>query len=142
MLHRKGRLSTPVAKQGREYLIQNFLPDLHNYDAIIGYSADDSYFSFARAFVTNTISLKQLGSAMRLGRLGEQFVLKSPKAFDAIKFIGYTVADNTVYYAKRKARDDEVRNAYMRGLESGDIGGIFMCDIIRKGIKQDDPRLR
>lgn len=142
MLHRKGRLSTPVAKRGREYLIQNFLPDFQGYDAIVGYRADDSYFSFARAFVTNTISLKQLGNAMRLGKLGEQFVLKSPKAFDAIKFVDYTVADNAVYYAKRKARDDEARNAYMKELESEDINGIFMRDIIREELRQDDPRLR
>ena len=142
MLHRKGRLSAPIAKQGREYLIQNFLPDFQNYDAIIGFRADDSYFSFARAFVSNTISLKQLGNAMRLGKLGEQFVLKSPKAFEAIRFIDYTVADNTVYYAKRKARDDEARAAYMKELETDDINGIFMRDIIREEIKADDPRLR
>ena len=142
MLHRKGGLSAPIAKQGREYLIQNFLPDFQNYDAIIGYRADDSYFSFARAFVTNTISLKQLGSAMRLGKLGEQFVLKSTKAFEVIKFIDYTVADNTVYYAKRKARDDEARTAYMKELEMDDINGIFMRDIIREEIKADDSRLR
>lgn len=142
MLHRKGRLSAPIAKQGREYLIQNFLPDFQNFDAIIGYRADDSYFSFARAFVTNTISLKQLGSAMRLGKLGEQFVLKSPKAFEVIRFINYSVADNTVYYAKRKARDEEARAAYMKELETDDINGIFMRDIIREEIKADDPRLR
>lgn len=142
MLHRKIRLSAPVAVQGWKYLMQNFLPEFQNYDAIVGYRADDSYFSFARAFLTNTISLEQLGNAMRLGKLGEQFVLKSPKAFDAIKFIDYTVADNTVYYAKRKARDDEARAAYMKQLENGNIDSIFMRDIIREEIKPDDPRLR
>ncbi len=142
MLHRKGRLSTPIAKRGRAYLIENFLPDFQSYDAIVGYRADDSYFSFARAFVSNTISLKQLSNAMRLGKLGEQFMLKSPKAFDALKFKSYTVADNTIYYAKRKARDDEARAAYMKELESEDLDGIFMRDIIREEIKQDAPRLR
>lgn len=142
MLHRKGRLSTPIAKRGRAYLIENFLPDFQSYDVIVGYRADDSYFSFARAFVSNTISLKQLSNAMRLGRLGEQFMLKSPKAFDAIKFRSYTVADNTIYYAKRKVRDDEARAAYMKGLESEDLDGIFMRDIMREEIKQDDSRLR
>lgn len=142
MLHRKGRLSTPIEKQGREYLIQHFLPDFQSYDAIIGYRADDSYFSFARAFMANTISLKQLGHAMHLGKLGEQFVLKSPKAFEAIQFINYTVADNAIYYAKRKARDDEARAAYMKELEMDDINGIFMRDIIREEIKADDPCLR
>lgn len=142
VLHRKGRLSAPVAKQGREYLIQNFLPGFQNYDAIIGYRADDSYFSFARAFVANTISLKQLGSAMQLGKLGEQFVLKSPKAFEALRFMGYAVADNAIYYAKRKARGDEARSSYMKELETDDLGDIFMRDIIREEIKSDDPRLR
>ena len=79
---------------------------------------------------------------MLLGKLGEQFVLKSPKAFEAIRFIDYTVADNAVYYAKRKARDDEARAAYMKELETDNINGIFMRDIIREEIKANDPRLR
>lgn len=142
MLHRKARLSTPLAKRGKEYLIQNFLPEFENHDIIVGYRADDSYFSFARSFVSNEISLRQLGYAMKLGRLGEQFVLKSSKAFDAIKFIDYEIADNTVYYAKRKARDDEARAAYNKELEKEDLDGIFMRDIIREEIKPNDSRLR
>lgn len=142
MLHRKGRLATPIAKRGRDYLIENFLPDFKGYDIIIGYRADDSYFSFARSFVMNTISLKQLGNAMRLGKLGEQVVLKSQKAFDAIRFVDYAVADNSVYYAKRKARDDEAREAYYKELEQDDVNGLFMRDIIREEIGPDDPRLR
>ena len=142
MLHRKGRLSTSLAVRGREYLIENFLPEFENYDAIVGYRADDSYFSFARSFVSNEISLIQLGYAMRLGKLGEQFVLKSKKAFDAIKFLDYTVADNSVYYFKRKARDDEARAAYNKESENEDLDGIFMRDIIREAMKSDDPHLR
>ena len=85
MKHRKVRLSTPVMKRGREWLIEHFLPDTKEYDVIIGYRADDSYFSFARAFVNNEISLNQLSYAMRLGKLGEQVVLKSKKAFEFIR---------------------------------------------------------
>lgn len=142
MLHRKGRLSTPVSRRGRDYLIEHFLPDFEGYDAIIGYRADDSYFSFARSFVSNEISLRQLALAMKLGKLGEQFVLKSEKAFEAIRFLDYTVADNTIYYAKRKARDDEARAAYQREFEIEDLNGIFMRDIIREEMKPDDIRLR
>lgn len=141
MLHRKARLSTPLARRGKDYLIQNFLPAFEIYDAIIGYRADDSYFSFARAFVSNEISLEQLGYAMKLGKLGEQFVLKSQKAFDTIRFLDYEIADNTLYYAKRKARDDEARTAYNKELENEDLNGIFMRDIIREEMKPDDPRL-
>ena len=142
MKNRKVRLSTPVMKRGREWLIEHFLPDTKDYDAIIGYRADDSYFSFARAFVNNEISLNQLSYAMRLGKLGEQVVLKSKKAFDEIMFVSYEVCDNTIYYAKRKARDDEAREAFNAELEKEDLNGLFMRDIIREEVKTDDARLR
>ena len=38
---------------------------------------------------------------MRLGKLGEQIVLKSEKAFQQLKFIGYEVADAEEYYIKK-----------------------------------------
>ncbi|MGN0475737.1 MAG: DUF3990 domain-containing protein [Ruminococcus sp.] len=141
MLHRKARLSNPLARHGKEYLIQNFLPNFKDYDVIVGYRADDSYFSFARSFVSNEISLKQLGYAMKLGKLGEQYVLKSQKAFENIRFLDFEVADNTIYYAKRKARDDDARSAYFKELEQDDLNGIFMRDIIREEMKSGDPRL-
>ena len=142
MTYRKLRLSTPVMKRGAEWLKEHFLVDIDDYDAIIGYRADDSYFSFARAFVNNEIPLGQLSHAMRLGKLGEQFVLKSPKAFESTKFVSYKSADNTVYYARRKVRDDEARVAFFAELEKEDIDGLYMRDIIREEVKADDPRLR
>lgn len=140
--NRRGRLSTPIEKRGREYLLQNFLPEYDAYDVIIGYRADDSYFSFARSFVGNGISLKQLAYSMKLGKLGEQFVLKSEKAFEAIRFLDYVVADNSVYYAKRRNRDTEARDAFQKELEKDDVNGIYMRDIIREEMKPDDVRLQ
>lgn len=142
MQHRKFRVSTPVMKRGSDWLKEHFLLDLTPYDAVVGYRADDSYFSFARAFVNNEISLAQLAYAMRLGKLGEQFVLKSQAAFDKIKFISYETCDNTVYYAKRKARDDEARAAFRAELERDDLDGLYMRDIFREEVQPNDPRLR
>ena len=142
MKYRKFRVSTPVMKRGADWLKERFLIDLTPYDAVVGYRADDSYFSFARAFVNNEISLTQLAYAMRLGRLGEQFVLKSPSAFAKIHFISYETCDNTVYYAKRKARDDEARAAFRAELEKDDIDGLYMRDILREEVQPNDPRLR
>lgn len=142
LLHyRKLRLSTPMMRRGAEWLQEHFLIDLSDYDVVRGYRADDSYFSFARAFVNNEISLKQLSHAMRLGDLGEQFVLKSPKAFEAIRFVSYTAADNRIYYSKRKARDDAAREAYLKELEQ-DGEGLYMRDIIREEVREDDPRIQ
>ena len=140
--YRKFRISTPIMKRGADWLKEHFLIDLTPYDAIIGYRADDSYFSFARAFINNEISLTQLSYAMRLGKLGEQFVLKSPAAFERIKFTDYEIADNTVYYAKRKSRDDEARTAFRAELEKNDLDSLYIRDIIREEVNSNDPRLR
>lgn len=142
MTYRKLRLSTPVMRRGVEWLKTHFSIDLEAYDMIVGYRADDSYFSFARAFVSNEISLDKLRRAMRLGNLGEQYVLKSKKAFEAVRFVSYEMADNTIYYARRKARDDEARAAYFAGREDEDVEGIYMRDIIREEMKADDARLQ
>ena len=140
--YRRLRLSSPVMRQGIKWLQQHFLVDLSAYDIVKGYRADDSYFSFARAFVANEISYEQLCRAMRLGRLGEQFVLKSQKAFEQIQFISYETVDHEVYYTRRKARDDKARNEYFAESERDDLDGIFMRDIIREEMKPEDVRLR
>lgn len=142
MEYRKFRISTPVMRRGAEWLRERFLLDLTIYDVVVGYRADDSYFSFARAFVNNEISLAQLSYAMRLGKLGEQFVLKSPIAYEKIQFVSYEIVDSTEYYAKRKARDDEARAAFHRELERDDFEGLYMRDIIREEVQENDSRLR
>ena len=40
----------------RNYIIDNFGIDLKDYDVVIGYRADDSYFAFAESFVQNVLS--------------------------------------------------------------------------------------
>ena len=90
-----------IAEPAKNYIKENFLPDISTYDVIIGYRADDSYFSFAQDFVSGVISLQKLAQAMRLGKLGEQIVLKSQKAFAQIQFAGYENADAEEYYIKR-----------------------------------------
>jgi len=101
-----------------------------------------TYKGYPGGRIGNEISLNQLSYAMRLGKLGEQIVLKSPAAFDAIQFISYVSVDNTEYYAKRKARDDEARAAYRAELEKDDLNGLYMRDILREELTPDAPRLR
>lgn len=140
--NRRFDLDTPVMRQGMSYLKNNFLPDLSAFDCIRGYRADDSYFSFARAFLSNQISYSQLANAMRLGKLGEQFVLKSQKAFDLIEFKGYELAEGRRYYALRSKRMEKAKEEYKKSLENADISGLFIRDIILQEVKNGDPRLR
>ena len=132
-----------IAEEAKDYLQKNFFIDPAPYDVIIGYRADDSYFTFAQDFVSGTISYKKLSEAMRLGVLGEQIVFKSKKAFTKLKFINAEPADAITYYEKKTIRDREARRAYRFTKKSGDsINELFMIDIMREGITNGDPRLR
>lgn len=142
VLNRKFRLSTPVMRRAVDWLSDNFYINADNYDIIIGYRADDSYFSFARAFLSNEITIQQLSVAMKLGKLGEQVVIKSKDAFEKLKFISYETVDSNIYYPKRKYRDDEARSNYLKTIEELDMDGLYLSDIIRERMKSDDERLR
>ena len=139
--YRRIRITSPIMKRGMEWLIEYFSIDISEYDIIIGYRADDSYFSFARAFINNQISLRQLEYAMDLGELGIQYVLKSEKAFQTLKYVGYEVVDRNVYYRKRKRRDEAARQAYMQELENEVGDGIFIRDLMKEGVGQNETRL-
>lgn len=109
----------------------HYLLDAESFDVIVGHRADDSYFTFARAFLRNDISLEQLTRALRLGDLGQQIVLKSPRAFEAIEFVEATVAPSAVYYPKRKERDEKARALYREEAAREGIDGIYLRDLLR-----------
>lgn len=136
---------SPISKAASDYIQKEFLPDLSPYDVICGYRADDSYFTYAKDFLNNTISVEQLAKAMKLGNLGEQIVLMSPKAFNHISFIGYEIADSNIYSELRQNREKEARTAYLQkqvNAFSFTKDEIFVRDILQQEIKNDDPRLR
>ena len=74
--------------------------------------------------------------AMLLGRLGEQVVLKSKKAFEALTFVEAVKAPRQEYFAKYKLRDEEARAKY-RQIASKPVAenGIYVLDIIRNNWK-------
>lgn len=138
--HRLFAIKTPLARKAKRYLLDNFGINVNAYDLIKGYRADDSYFDYAESFLNNGISVEQLAKAMRLGKLGEQIVLKSEFAFSRIQYEGFDVAEKEEFYVLRKARDDEANQLYLEMLED-DFDGLYIRDIIRGGIKNDDPRI-
>ena len=138
--HRVFSLKTPVARRAKRYLIDNFSVNVNAFDLITGYRADDSYFDYAESFLNNGISVEQFAKAMKLGKLGEQVVIKSQFAFSKLKYEGFDVAEKDVFYVLRKARDDEANQTYLEMLEE-ESDGLYIQDIMRGGIKNDDPRI-
>ena len=138
--HRVFAVRTPLARRARAYLAENFSINVNAYDIIRGYRADDSYFDYAESFLNNGITVEQLARAMRLGKLGEQIVIKSRYAFACLQYEGCEMAEYGKYYVRRASRNRDADRLYQQMLEEeGD--GLYMQDILRGKIKNDDPRI-
>lgn len=133
--NRRFTIAEGLPKEAGRYILNNFLPEYKSFDIIKGYRADDSYFSFANDFINNSLSLNDLKEAMTLGKLGEQVVLKSKRAFDAITAIGAIPADRNEYYARFCKRDSEARLKYREiASHSFSPDEIYVIDLIRENV--------
>lgn len=131
-----------LASEAMAYLIENFSVPYENCDAIIGYRADGSCFSFAQDFINGTISIRQLSNAMYLGKLGQQFVLKSKLAFERIRFLRYEAA-SIAWYNKKMDRDHAARRDYFKSERTRrKRGDLYITHILDEEIKSNDTRLR
>lgn len=132
-----------LALEAKEYILNNFLIDYSKADIMIGYRADDSYFSFAQDFINGTISYRQLNNAMHLGKLGQQIVLKSKEAFDRIHYVGNEVALHNEWYAKKQLRDKTAQREYFNTERNKrQRGDLYITTILDEEMKPHDPRLR
>ena len=136
--HRLFSITTPVARRAKSYLVEKFSVNFNAFDIVTGYRADDSYFDYAESFINNAISVEQLAQAMKLGKLGEQIVIKSKYAFTKLKYEGFEVAEQGKYYVHRKSRNDEANRQYFEMLDK-ESDGLYIQDIIRGGITNDNP---
>lgn len=131
-------IASPLAKQAKDFLLGHYLLEVGEYDVVIGYRADDSYFSFAKDFIKNVISLEQLSLALTLGKLGKQTVLISKKAFDEISFEGSEAVDGKIYFAKKASRDLKARFDYRENRKRGSsLDETYILDLMRKEGKKN-----
>ena len=142
--YRTFKLDTELSIDAREYIIEHYSVDLSGYDVVIGYRADDSYFQYAEAFVSNGLPLHSLNKALRLGKLGEQTVVISEKGFGHLKFTEAYPVDKSIYYPKFLDRDTKARESYRKEIKTSKSyrDDIFVLDILREEMNGDDPRIQ
>lgn len=138
------KLDSAVALDARDYIIEHYAIDLGDYDIVVGYRADDSYFQYAESFVSNTLPLRSLNLALKLGKLGEQTVVISPKAFARLRFTDVYPVDKNIYYPKFLHRDTKARDAYRKEIKKSKSyrNDVFVLDILREEMSNDDPRIQ
>lgn len=140
--NRKFTIADGLPQEAKRYILDNFLPEYNVFDIIKGYRADDSYFSYANDFINNSLSLSDLKKAMMLGKLGEQIVLKSNLAFDAVTTVNAIPADRNEYYARYCRRDSEARAKYKEiASHTFSPDEVYVIDLIRGNVKNGDARL-
>ena len=144
LANRTFSIQNEIEQDAKDFLLQHYLIDLSEFDMIIGYRADDSYFSYAQSFISNTLPLRTLGKAMTLGNLGEQTALISEKAFDHLSFIDAQPVSKEIYYPKFNQRDTKARLAWKKDLKKSRtyLDDLFVLDILREEIQNDDPRIQ
>ena len=142
--YRTFKLSSEIAIDARDYIIEHYSVNISDYDVVIGYRADDSYFQYAESFVSNGLPLRSLNKALKLGKLGEQTVLVSQKAFDQIKFIDAAPVSKDEYYPKFIDRDSSARKAFKQEIKKSKVyrDDIFVLDILREEMQNNDPRIQ
>lgn len=142
--YRTFKLSSEIAIDARDYIIEHYSVNTSDYDVVIGYRADDSYFQYAESFVSNGLPLRSLNKALKLGKLGEQTVLVSQKAFDQIKFIDAAPVSKDEYYPKFIDRDSSARKAFKQEIKKSKVyrDDIFVLDILREEMQNNDPRIQ
>lgn len=142
--YRTFKLSSEIAIDARDYIIEHYSVNISDYDVVVGYRADDSYFQYAESFVSNGLPLRSLNKALKLGKLGEQTVLVSQKAFDQIKFIDAAPVSKDEYYPKFIDRDSSARKAFKQEIKKSKVyrDDIFVLDILREEMQNNDPRIQ
>lgn len=135
MDNRDVRMGNTQIESAAKWLVDNYLIDISGYDVIIGYRADDSFFSIVRSFVNGTLPIELLKKSLERGVLGEQVVLKSKKAFEQIKFEKVEAVDHRTYYPRRVSRSTRASEEFSNQDISTIKNGTFINDLIRKGGK-------
>lgn len=114
-----------------EWLNTHYYVNLDDYDVVVGYRVDDSYFLYSRDFVANELSIDVLSKAMKLGKLGLQYCLKSEKAFQRIKTLEYIKIEKSDDYRNFR---EKIKEDYAKTKANDDIQNTRILDIMRKSI--------
>lgn len=104
--------------------------DWKDYDVIVGYRADDSFFSCIKSFLEYEMSLEKLTKAIKKGCFATQIVLKSKKAFEVISHVDHERILSDSLMERFLYRELSVRNYVTR---AEDKGTTFFMSLVQAG---------
>ena len=127
-------LSTKIKTEYKYYLdwLDRYYINVDDYDVVIGYRADDSYFKFPLSFVKDELAFDDLETVYLKGDLDKQYAFVSKRAVKSLKFLGIIGCEPTFigrYFAIVSRAEEEV-NAILR--EEKTPNKTYILDLVRK----------
>ena len=125
----------PYFKQDNQQALawlSRYYIDVEQYDVVIGYRADDSYFKFPLGFIDGKLAYDDLETVYLKGNLGVQYAFISERAIKLLRFIKVINCESTflgLHYAIVSKASAEV-NAIL-DLPS-DYKKTYLLDLMRK----------
>lgn len=128
-------VKSELALIAAEFLCNMYKVDTSNADVIVGYRAGGAYMNVINAFLEGSITIDETERLFRMAELGEQYFLKSEKAFKQIVFttshkcekIELQTSDMVARAKMQKFLDnrhEEIRHGYkpeLKGLTVNDV---------------------
>ena len=112
--------------------LEKYYVDVDQYDIVVGFRADDSYFRFPIRFVSNDLAFEDLEKVFLSGNLGIQYAFMSKKAIESLKFVEAIDCDDSFlghYYSivnEASKKFDEIL------LSPRDPNKTYILDMVRK----------
>lgn len=122
--HRSADESKRYKINAEKLINKYYRSEIEEYDVIVGYRADDSYFYFAKNAIKNELDISLLELVMKTGNLGYQIFIQSKKAFKQLKEIEankdgyYQYVDNDEYSVMYDEKDHFARRKVAEIIES------------------------
>lgn len=133
LIHFK-KLDAEFKKENEEALkwLDNYYIDVSKYDVVVGFRADDSYFDFPKAFISNNLAIEDLEHVYKLGDLGVQYFFRSKRAINLLKEVDCKRCDEK-YLGSHVKAVNEATNEYKKLIHEPKVSSKnYIFDIIRR----------
>lgn len=125
------QLYNGIDKNVLEWLEKYYI-DISEYDVVVGYRADDSYWLFPKEFLENKLPIEDLERVYLLGDLGIQHVFISEKAINSLEFSGAIECEEE-FLGKHKSivsKANQIFNEIL--MQTFDPNKTYLADLMRK----------
>lgn len=80
-------VTSMIAREFSDEFVSRYKVNTNDADLIVGYRADDSYGDVIESFMSGEITVDEVKKLFYKGELGEQYFIKSHKAFKRLQYV-------------------------------------------------------